>query len=77
MAALFALIVVADLTSGSWAPLAVLAVAAGASLAVSRAFPATQSFVRNPNGFTRFSRTETCDYARHAAMSPGMGGILR
>jgi hypothetical protein len=75
--ALIALVLVSDLTTGGWAPLTVLVLAAGASLTVSRTFRASGTSVRMPVSFSRPDRAEPCDYASHSAMSPGMGGIQR
>ncbi len=66
MAVPAALIAATDFTSGHWAPLAVIAVAVGASLALSRMLRSGGGLVQDPERFIRFRRPEVSDRAIYA-----------
>ena len=61
-----ALIAATDFTSGHWVPLAVIAVAVGASQALSRALSSSGRPVGNPEPFIRFRRPRIDDRAVYA-----------
>ena len=77
MGGLTALVLVDDVTAGFWAPLATGLAVVAASHVIARLVPVSEGPARSLGAFAGARRTESCDYACHASLSPGVGGIQR